>query len=58
METDRLITEDKEELQFMKKFFTAIIVIESAVGALLTVSNIVIAVALTKISWLLQVYCY
>lgn len=58
METDRLSAEDREALQLVKNFFTAIAVIEAVIGSLLLISTIIIAVALTKISWLLQVYRY
>ena len=54
MKTDRIKMEDEKDLQIMKNFFTAVIVIESAMGALLAVSNIVMAIAVAKISLLLQ----
>lgn len=57
MKTDRIKMEDEKDLQIMKNFLTAVVVIESAMGALLAVSNIVMAIAVAKISLLLQL-CY
>ena len=54
MKTDRIKMEDEKDLQIMKNFLTAVVVIESAMGALLAVSNIVMAIAVAKISLLLQ----
>lgn len=56
METDRQIAEDREEMSFFKKLVAAIVIIEAIVGLLLTIPSIIIAVELTKISWMMQLY--
>ena len=56
METDRQIAEDREEMSFFKKLVAAIVIIETIVGLLLTIPSIIIAVELTKISWMMQLY--
>ena len=56
METDRQIAEEREEMNFYKKLVAAIVIIETIVGLLLTIPSIIIAVELTKISWMMQLY--
>ena len=43
-------------MNFYKKLVAAIVIIETIVGLLLTIPSIIIAVELTKISWMMQLY--
>lgn len=54
MKEDKLMTEGKEELQLIEKLLVAFVVMKS-VGVIFFIAlGIIVAVELTKISWMLQ----
>lgn len=50
--------EEKDDLTILERVLLALTVINAIVALFFVVLGIVIAVAMTKISWLLQVACF